>query len=417
MSDDDAGGSFVDAPSNDGASSDTSATADGAISDEPLSFFEQLWQSIVGVLIGVLLVFGSIAGVFWNENNSVQVARALDEGLGVTISAPADRLDPANEGKLVHVIGNLASRQGVRDDLLNVAAQGVRLQRQVEMYQWKESSSTKDGRRTYSYSAEWSSAPQDSSRFRDAANHRNPGFPFASQTFRAADATLGSYRLGEATLAAFQSRSETRVTPPQTAVDGAGRRANRSAALVDGELYLGRDQANPVVGDMKVSWRLIAAGPGSIAARQTAGEFSAYTARNGRPVLLAATGSHSAEAMFAQGQADNRLFTWIIRGVVLVFMFVGFFLMLGPFVFLASYVPVVGDLFAAGAGIIALVMTLIVGGGSIAIAWFAVRPLLTATIVGGVAAAVFGFKRLTRGKAEQKLAARRAAHLPAMPAR
>ncbi len=421
MSDDDdvSSTSFSDSGSTDNSAGPDSGDSSGSdsVSDEPLSFLEQLWQSIVGVLIGFVLILASIFGIFWNENNSVQIARALTEGLGVTISAPADRLDPANEGKLVHVVGNLTSNRGVRDELLNLSAQAVRMERHVEMYQWKESSSTKDGRRTYSYSSEWSSSRQDSSRFREAANHQNPVFPFTSQTFQAADAHIGPYRLGEDALSAFQSRSESKSNLPQPMIDALGRRIGRPVSFADGTLHVGRNPTDPDIGDLKVSWRTIPVGPGSIAARQTSGELSAYTARNGRSVLLASTGNHSAEAMFAQGQSDNSVMTWIIRAVLIVIMFIGFLLMLGPFTFLASYIPIIGDLFAAGAGIIALVMTLITGGGSIAIAWFAVRPLLTAAIIAGVAASVLGFKWLSRGKAEQKIAARTAPHPPPAPAR
>lgn len=414
MSDDaSGGGSFSDYAEL--ASEALAGGADGdTVAGEERSFLQQLWASIVGILFGFVAIGLGLGVIVWNENNSVQIARALNEGLGVTIAAPADRVDPGLEGKMVHLTAALASQRGVRDDLLNVAGQGLRLRREVEMFQWKESSSTKDGRTTYTYNRDWSSSPQDSSRFRDAANHRNPAFPFRSQTFTATDAMIGPYRLGAAALEQFQPRSESRLTPPQAATDAIGRRLNRPATVTDDRVYFGRDAADPAVGDLRISWKLIAAGPGSVAARQTAGELTAYTARNGRPVLLAATGTHSAEAMFAQGQADNRVFTWIVRLACLFGIFIGFLLLLGPFTFLASYIPIVGDLFAAGAAVIALVMTLVVGGGAIALAWFAVRPLLTLGIVVGVLASIAGLKWLTRGRAEQKLAGRQA---PAMQAR
>lgn len=387
---------------------------DAAALSEPLGFWAQLWQSIVGVLFGFLFVGGAIFGIFWNENASVQVARALDEGLGVTIAASADRVDATNEGKLVHVTGPLASREGVRDDLLGLSGQGLRLVRYVEMYQWRESGSTNQGQRTYSYSREWSSSRHDSSRFRDAANHRNPVMPFSGQIFTAGDGMIGVYRLGAQAIAAFQSRSEIALPPPQVLVDAFGRRMNKPASIVDGKLYASRDPANPEIGDIRVSWRIVPVGPGSLAARQTAGELTAYSARNGRPVLLAATGTHSADAMFTQGQADNRFWTWILRAVLLFLMFVGFLMIMGPFTTLASYVPILGDIVAAGAAAIAFVLTFVVGGAAIAIAWFAVRPLLSLGILAVAVAGFMGMKYLNQGKAAQKQAARDARRAEAL---
>ncbi len=398
MSDDDTGNWRAETASDEQPQSGS----DSPVANEQSSVMGAVGASIVGVVIGLMLLIASLGGIFWNENSSVQVARALDEGLGVVVSAPSDRVDPGHEGKLVHVTGALSSARGVRDDLLNVPAQGLRLRRVVEMMQWKESSSSRDGRTTYSYSREWSSSAIDSSRFRDAANHRNPPFPFQSQTFNATDAMLGPYRLGAAALAEFQYRSETRAAPPQTSIDGIARRLNRPAFASDEWLVVSRNAADPAVGDLRIAWRLIPEGPGSVAGRQISGEIAAYTARNGRPVLLAATGTHSAEAMFALGQADNRFFTWVIRIICLFVLFFAFLLVMGPFLFLASRIPIIGDIFAAGSIVVALVMTIVVGFGAIGIAWFAVRPLLTLSLLAAGVAAVMGAKWLNRGKAEQK---------------
>ena len=54
------------------------------------------------------------------------------------VSVPADAVNAANEGKLVHVSGAVKTGDPISDDELGVQAQAVKLVRTVEMYQWKE---------------------------------------------------------------------------------------------------------------------------------------------------------------------------------------------------------------------------------------------------------------------------------------
>lgn len=392
--------------------STVSDTADG----EPVSFFQRLMQSLIAVLIGLLLLGGSIAGIFWNENRAVQEARALDEGLHVTIEARADQLDPANQGKLVHISGAMSSASGVRDDRLAVSAPAVRMTRHVEMYQWREEQKTENNRTVYSYSRVWSSTAVSSSGFRDAANHRNPSMPLSDQSYLATDAMIGAYRLSQDALNAFQPRSEVSFEPNNATVSAIGQGLRRPTRLVDKTIVVGNDPDNPQIGDLKISFRIVPVGPASIAARQMGSELTAYTARNGRTVLLAQTGTLSTEAMFAQGQADNRVLTWILRAVTLAAMFIGFMLIASPFTTLASYIPFIADILAAGVAILALVLTILLGTTVTAIAWFVVRPILTiALIVGGVGVLML-VKWLTNGRAAANAAARQQAQRAPQPA-
>ena len=48
-----------------------------------ISWFTRLKNALVGILIGIVLVIGSIVGIFWNEHRAVQTARSLAEGRGL----------------------------------------------------------------------------------------------------------------------------------------------------------------------------------------------------------------------------------------------------------------------------------------------------------------------------------------------
>src|SRR5690606_29103465 len=86
-----------------------------------------------------------------------------------------------------------------------VTAQGVRLVRNVEMYQWIESSSTQRQQNvggsetrttTYSYAPGWSASHQDSSKFQDAASYHNPPMAHSGTTLRLDSAELEAFTLG-----------------------------------------------------------------------------------------------------------------------------------------------------------------------------------------------------------------------------
>src|SRR5712692_4326971 len=128
------------------------------------SWFSRIFESIKSVLFGAVLFIVSFPLLFWNEGRAVRTAQSLKEGLGAVVSVPADKVDPASEGKLVHVSGAVKTQKPVADDQLAVQADAVKLIRNVEMFQWvehekKESRSKIGGGSetvtTYDYKKEW----------------------------------------------------------------------------------------------------------------------------------------------------------------------------------------------------------------------------------------------------------------------
>ena len=98
--------------------------------------------------------------------------------------------------------------------------------------------------------------------------------------------------------------------------------------------------------------------------------------------------------MFKQAESENAILTWAIRGGALLAMLIGFTLVLSPLSVLASVIPFLGSLVGAGAGLTAFVLTLALGPLMIAIAWFAVRPLMAIGIVAAGLIAAFLVSRL-----------------------
>src|SRR5690242_11787047 len=100
------------------------------------SWFARIKNALTGALVGLVLLIGCIWLLIWNEGRAIQTYRALSEGASQVISVDGVAVDPANEGKLVHISGAVKSDQLPQDSQFGITADGaVGLSREVEMYQ------------------------------------------------------------------------------------------------------------------------------------------------------------------------------------------------------------------------------------------------------------------------------------------
>src|SRR3970040_2238404 len=147
------------------------------------SWGSRLQESIKGVVFGFLLFVGAFPLLFWNEGRAVRRAMTLEEGAGVVVSCSADGVENANDRKLVHMTGEATTTETLSDSDFGVSVPAIKLERRVEMYQWKEGkhseTRTKVGGEeetvtTYTYDKAWSPDVINSSSFKKRAGHENP---------------------------------------------------------------------------------------------------------------------------------------------------------------------------------------------------------------------------------------------------
>ena len=72
---------------------------------ETTSYGSRFGQTIGRAGGGLLLFLIAFPVLFWNEGRAVNDARRLEEGSKAVVSAPYDKIDPANEGKEICVAG------------------------------------------------------------------------------------------------------------------------------------------------------------------------------------------------------------------------------------------------------------------------------------------------------------------------
>jgi hypothetical protein len=380
----------------------------------------RIGESLKGIVLGLVLVVASCIGLFWNEGRAVQTAKSLAEGESLVVDIDPGRIDPANEGKLIHVTGTMKAGTAPNDTEFGVSADGLKLVRTVEMYQWQEEQKTETRKNvggseetvtTYSYVRGWSRMPIDSSRFKVPDGHHNPAMRYRGADFMGGDVTFGAFRPGKHVVERLPASQEVRVNPALAETLSA--RIKEPVQVNDGKFYIGRDPSSPQIGDMQISYTLAPAGAVSVISQQSGSDFVEYQTRAGDRLLMVEPGTISTADMFKQAERGNVAVTWLIRAVGALVMFVGFLLILNPLVVVADVVPLIGNILGAGASLVALIATVVIAPLVIAIAWLWYRPLVSiAVIVIGVGLAI-----ALKMHAGRKAAARSPAPAPAYPQR
>lgn len=375
------------------------------------SWIARIVQSIAGVAFGTVFIFGSIFFLFWNEGRAIQTERSLTEGGKVVIDIGPDSIDPANDGKLIHVSGNAAATAPLADPDFGIATVALHLVRIAEMYQWQEDKEEETRKSlggseetvtTYSYKKAWSQDGINSSSFRHPQDHINPTKRYNGMGVMAADATLGAFRLDAAVLTLLPADAAVRVDAK--AADKI-KATVANAQVIDGKIYIGADPDHPAIGDYRISFVTAPAGPVSVMGRQAGSAFAAYQTKAGDRLLMAVPGTQPASDMFKEAEQENRILTWVIRFAGLFAIWLGAFMVLRPLVVVADVVPVIGSILGAGAGLVALAFAVVAGPAVMAIAWLWYRPLVSLVVLAVGVAAGIGLHRLA--------ARRSAAHAPA----
>lgn len=370
------------------------------------SWFSRIMGSIKSVLVGILLFLVAFPLLWWNEGRAIATERSLKEGAGMVVSVSTDKVDEANEGKLVHMTGEASTEETVTDPIFGISANAIMLRRNVQMYQWVETKKStsreklgggKETVTTYEYKQEWTDKFNDSDKFKERVGHTNPGaMPFEKLAVTAKDVKLGAFQLSESLVTKID-KGDT-ISLKENDLEKLSPEVKDKAKLVEGVLYIGENTSAPKIGDTKVSFQEVKPTTVSIIARQQGSTFEPYTTSNGETLELIQIGTVSADLMFKQALAENSTITWILRLVGFFLMWIGLASIFSPLTVIASVLPFIGDLLGLGVGIFSALVSLGLSLLTIALAWLFYRPLISIPLIVIGVGAIIGLKVLTSGK-------------------
>lgn len=344
------------------------------------SWGSRLKSALGGVIFGLILFLVGILVLFKNEGRAVTTAKSLKEGAGQVISVSPDRVSPENDERLVHFSGLAETSDTLEDPVFGVRREALRLQREVEMYQWQEESRSETENKvgggtetvtTYTYERGWSDRHHDSSAFKKPAGHENPPMPYTDASWTASDVSVGAFQLPESFVERVSSFETLHL---EETTDG--ERPEGFRVTKDGKLYRGASPSSPAVGDLRITFEVVPEQNVSVVAQQVGNTVSAFPTEAGKPISMIRSGVASADAMFQAAERSNTIFTWVLRGVGLLLLFIGVRMVLGPLAVFADVIPPIGALTRMGTSLVALLVALPVGLLVIAFAWVFYRPLL-----------------------------------------
>lgn len=348
----------------------------------------QSWGSRIigafwGCLIGLALLIGSFALVFWNEAQGLHTAQALQETAQVLISVPNKPIDPQNNLRVVYFSGLATTSEVLQDSLLGVSQQAIKLARSVEMYQWEENTETKTEKqmggsesevKTYTYNQTWSDHLINSNKFKDSQGHKNPARMLVeSKDMQAKKVLVGAFYLPPELVSKING--STILDLSRQDLTALQKKLNKTVQHDDYGLYVGKNPENPEVGDLKIMVSEVLPQTVSVIAQQIRNTVQPYMSPAGQAVGLLVMGQHGPAQVIQQAETENKIQIWAFRLLSLFMMFLGFFMILRPLVIFADVVPFFGSLVGFGTGLLAFAGGLILWAFATAIAWFVIRPL------------------------------------------
>ncbi len=396
---------------------------------EKPSWIQRLGSSFKGVLTGFVFFIAGIILLFWNEGRAVDTAKRLKEGAAAVVEVSADQIDPANEGKLVHVSGKADTKDVLSDNVFGISDNAMRLQRTVEIFQTVEHIEKKDEgnivREIPRYEVAWCDKPVDSSGFRDGSRrgaNPPPAKPYENENKIAPNVTLGAFKLSEEHVNKMPLSDftfQTNYVAPKgmeyeqgskyvyipvdpvvplgslttSSADGSPTLVQQFASGV-AQAVVGRSVArSPKPGDLRVSFKVAKPCEVSIIEGQKGDALAPWTTPEGEVLqLMVSKGTVPAATMFAKAQSSNSTLTWILRIAGILMMYFGLRGVLGPIDTLVDVIPILNRIVAMGTSLAAALVAGACGLLTIGISWIYHRPWVGIPLVlGGVGLLVMVF--------------------------
>lgn len=351
------------------------------------SYGKRLGNSFGGIVFGLLLFVAGTVLIWWNEGRAVKTDKLLKEAQGQVVEMPdISAVDPAFEGKLVHATGLAATADSLSDSQFKVGARAISLSREVEYYQWVESSESEtrdklggaqETTTTYTYDLQWVDSPVDSKEFHDPAYRKENTVKQVVEPFTkyAQHVNFGAYRLNADQI---QSMSGS---VPVAVNDSTGSNV----------IYIGKDPLKPDVGDVRITFTKVMPGEVSIVAAVSGDTFAPYVAKSGKTFSALRMGNVPQEQIFESEHAANKMLLWVFRILGFFLCLIGLRSIFGILETLLKVIPFLSSIVGWGVGVVCGVVAFVWALVVAALAWITYRPVVAIALLLIAAAAIWYF--------------------------
>ena len=363
-----------------------------------ISFGQNIKNSLSGMILGLILFVASFIVLWINEGHNVAQIYKANYMAKNAVEISAESINRENDNKLIQVSGKAITDVTLTDGLITVPNAFV-LKRDVEMYQWDEDVETQTQdelgggtteTKTYSYKKVWSSNQINSDNFKKPG-YNNPQFPIQSKELYAESGTLGKFKLTNRQSNAMNEYSAYTNLPQKW-----------EYKIFEGSYYKGADPLKPNIGDIRISYEYVPSGVNiSIIGQQKADDTITSLTIKDSSVYLQMSGLKTKDEMVNSFRKGNQIFTNLIRLVGWLLMFIGLNMLINPLVVIFKILPfasrIVGFITSGIMFLISLALSLL----TIAIAWFAYRPVMSIILLAVIGGLIYLIKTKFKPTQEQ----------------
>ncbi len=351
---------------------------------------KRVGNAFKGVLGGFIFILIGVVLLWWNEGNNVRNLKTTAEMDDIVVDVPSDKVDPANEGKLIATHGEVINEEEMIDSTFNVKVKTPLMKRIVEVYQWDEDSDTdEDGNTTYSYKKVWDTDIIDSGNFHDKNKVNPKSKPYEDETYSSKDVKVGAFSLSDKQISSLSTNANYTefdiATVEKLKLSASGKYLTTSKNL-----------DSPAIGDVRISFVYNNSNTLSVLAVQSGNSFVDFVSKAGKTANRVMDGDHSGHDMINQIKKENNFLKWILRFLGAILIMGGIGAILKPISAVTSYIPLLGNVVGAAVGLISMLLGLAISFVVIAIAWVRFRPVLGISLL--VGAAVLIVLLVMRGK-------------------
>lgn len=350
-----------------------------------------------GILGGLILLFIGIAILWNNEGRTVKTQSAILEAKKNFIQVKSDKVNSKNEGKIVATKGkiNIDSSDELKDDIFGITKKAVKMKRNVEMYQWKESCKTDDNdNEKCTYEKVWESDLLDSSEYVESG-HNNPSYMlYESEEYIASDVKLGAFTLPEELIKSL--KYDKKKTNDELVNEYNNSKEN---IKIDGKYLTNVKEDGPEIGDLRISYEYTTAKNVSVIGVQTDDTFEAFTSKKGKDIYTIVEGNKTGTQMLESMTNANKNLKWFLRIVGTLIIISALGSMFNIITVLANKIPLLGKIVSGASRVVSSILGICVSLLVIALAWFRFRPILSIILI-AIVVALIVFLRMYQPKKE-----------------
>lgn len=367
------------------------------------SYGSRVGSSFRNIGTGFVLIAAASILLWWNEGRAVKTAKMLDAAADQAVHVDdMSVVNPENEGKLIHANAFVSTEEYLSDPTFGVGAVTANLHRNVEYYQWMESTTTtkkdkiggaEEVTTTYNYNKGWTGSPVDSDSFKDP-EYQGLNMTLmntSNESYQAGVVKFGAYLLPKSLISAipchnpvanmavkpeliseWNSAIKTIKSPVSAAKD-----STVYVHVMNNIIYLGRSPEMPEIGDVRITFTQSNDGDASILAVVDGNSFKAFEHKNGKSLLTLSMGTKTMEEMFQAKEKANNAILWVLRILGILICCAGFYNIFGFLVIILKVIPFLAKVANLGVKLVTNTLGVVWSLIVILIAWFRFRPLLS----------------------------------------